>query len=207
MIVSDDGVGMSIKDFCEQFMSLGGSSKFGDGSRFGRIGIGSLALLQYAEAATIETKCAGSKTATRARIQHPWTLDREHRRARLNEMAAGVAEECVHEGSPADHFTRITLENVNPDVWEIGQDPTAFYRLVENLRRILPLRWTDGRLADALATVSPELVGVLRGAHRATGRARSMSTAVGSAMSSSGGGPSVTTGPASRIGMGRRCRL
>ena len=31
-MVSDDGVGMSMKDFCEQFMSLGGSSKFGDGS-------------------------------------------------------------------------------------------------------------------------------------------------------------------------------
>src|SRR5438270_1653968 len=55
VIVSDDGVGMSLKDFCEQFMSLGGSSKFGDRSRFGRIGIGSLALLQYAEAATIKT--------------------------------------------------------------------------------------------------------------------------------------------------------
>ena len=162
VIVSDDGVGMTLKDFCEQFMSLGGSSKFGDGSRFGRIGIGSLALLQYAEGATIETKCAGSKTATRARIQHPWTLDREHRRARLNEMAAGVAEEFVHEGSLADHFTRITLENVNPDVWEIGQDPTAFYRLVHGLRRILPLRWEGGRLAEALADASPELVERLR---------------------------------------------
>ena len=73
----DDGVGMSMRDFCEQFMSLGGSSKFGDGSRFGRIGIGSLALLQYAEAATIETKRAGSRSGTRARIQHPWILGRE----------------------------------------------------------------------------------------------------------------------------------
>ena len=162
VIVSDDGVGMSLKDFCEQFMSLGGSSKFGDRSRFGRIGIGSLALLQYAEAATIETKTAGSRMATRARISHPWSLDREDRRARLNEMAAGTAEEFVHEGAASDHFTRITLENVSPEVWEIGQDPTSFYRLVESLRRILPLRWSGGRLADALEQVSPELVGVLR---------------------------------------------
>lgn len=161
VIVSDDGVGMSIKDFCDQFMSLGGSNKFGDGSRYGRIGIGSLALLQYAEAATIETKVAGSKTATRARIQHPWTLSRDDRRARLNEMAAGFAEEFVHEGPASDHFTRITLENVNADVWEIGQDPTAFYRLVEGLRRILPLPWSDGRLASALAEVSPDLMAIL----------------------------------------------
>jgi Histidine kinase-, DNA gyrase B-, and HSP90-like ATPase len=163
VIVRDDGVGMSLKDFCEQFMSLGGSSKFGNSSRFGRIGIGSLALLQYAEAATIETKIAGSRMATRARISHPWSLNREDRRARLNEMAAGTAEEFVHNGSAAEHFTRITLENVSADVWEIGQDPTAFYRLVESLRRILPLRWTQGRLADALEDVAPDLVEVLRG--------------------------------------------
>jgi hypothetical protein len=162
VIVSDDGDGMSLKDFCEQFMSLGGSSKFGDEARFGRIGIGSLALLQYAEAATIETKTSASRVATRARIQHPWALNRDDRRARLSEMAAGVAEEFIHDGPADDHFTRITLENVNPDVWEIGQDPTAFYRLVESLRRILPLRWSDGRLSETLEVVAPDLIKVLR---------------------------------------------
>ncbi len=162
VVVSDDGVGMSMKDFCEQFMSLGGSSKFGDGSRFGRIGIGSLALLQYAEVATIETKRTGSSSFTRARIQHPWSLGREDRRTRLNEMAAGTAEELVYDSPVEDHFTRITLENVNADVWEIGQDPTAFYRLLQNMRRILPLRWSDGRLTDALEDASPELVATLR---------------------------------------------
>ena len=122
---------MSMPDFCEQFMSLGGSSKFGNASRFGRIGIGSLALLQYAESAIVETKRAGTKAGTRARIQHPWTLTRDERRARLNEMAAGSAEEFIYEGSPSDHFTRIRLENVNSDVWSLGQDPTAFYQMLE----------------------------------------------------------------------------
>ncbi|MGI8428923.1 MAG: ATP-binding protein [Solirubrobacteraceae bacterium] len=162
VIVSDDGVGMTMKDFTEQFMSLGGSNKFGDRSRFGRIGIGSLALLQYAEAATVETKRADSPLVIRARVQHPWNLGREDRRTRLNEMAAGTAEEVVYKGDGADHFTRITLENVSTDVWEIGQDPTAFYRLVQSLRRILPLRWSEGRLASALEALSPELVRVLR---------------------------------------------
>jgi len=148
--VADDGFGMSMPDFCEQFMSLGGSSKFGDVRRFGRIGIGSLALLQYAESAKIETKQAGSATGTRARIQHPWNLGSDARRTRLNEMSAGLAEEYAYEGNPADHFTRITLETVNTDVWEIGQDPTAFYNLIEGLRRILPLPWSDGRLSQAL---------------------------------------------------------
>ena len=162
MTVVDDGVGMSMRDFCEQFMSLGGSSKFGDGRRFGRIGIGSLALLQYAEAATIQTKRAGSTTGTRARIKHPWNLGRDDRRARLNEMSAGLAEEYRYDRDPQDHFTRITLENVNSDVWEIGQDPTAFYNVVEGLRRILPLPWSEGRLSRALDHAAPDLVTVLR---------------------------------------------
>jgi len=160
--VIDDGVGMSMPEFCEQFMSLGGSSKFGNTSRFGRIGIGSLSLLQYAEASTVETKRAGSRVATRARIQHPWTLDRDERCARLHEMAAGTAEEFAYDGRAGDHFTRIRLENVNADVWAVGQDPTACYQLLDGLRRILPLRWSDGRLSQALQQVAPDLVATLR---------------------------------------------
>lgn len=159
--VADDGVGMSTKDFCEQFMSLGGSSKFGDGERFGRIGIGSLALLQYAEAAVIETKLAGTPVATRARIQHPWALDRDERRGHLAEMAAGFAEEYEHPGAVSDHFTRIRLERLKPDIWSLGQDPSAFYKLVEDLRRLLPLPWNSGRLATALEAASPKLVTTL----------------------------------------------
>jgi hypothetical protein len=162
LYVVDDGVGMSMREFCEQFMSLGGSSKFGDDGRFGRIGIGSLALLQYAEAAMIETKRAGSRTGIRARIQHPWILGRAERRAHLNEMAAGFAEEFSYDGPAKAHFTRIKLENVNADVWTIGQDPTAFYNLLESLRRILPLPWNDGHLSNALEDVAPDLLATLR---------------------------------------------
>jgi hypothetical protein len=162
MTVADDGVGMSTKEFCEQFMSLGGSSKFGDRERFGRIGIGSLALLRYGEAAVVETKRSGTQTATRARVQHPWVLGRDERRGHLGELAAGYAEEFQYDGSPRDQFTRIRLEGLNSEIGPIGQDPTAFYKLVEDLRRILPLPWSDGRLADALVAVSPDLVDTLR---------------------------------------------
>lgn len=162
LTVADDGEGMSTKEFCEQFMSLGGSSKFGDGSRFGRIGIGSLALLQYAEAAIIETKRAGTALATRARLQHPWVFGRDERRGHLAELAAGFAEEFEYPGAPGDHFTRIRLEGLSSEVWSTGQDPTAFYKLVDDLRRLLPLPWTDGRLAAALQTSAPEMVTALR---------------------------------------------
>lgn len=162
MSIEDDGHGMSTKDFTEQFMSLGGSSKFGDGERFGRIGIGSLALLQYADAAIIETKVAGTATATRARIQHPWTLGRAERRGHLGELAAGFAEEYEHIGPDADHFTRIRLEGVKPSVRSLGHDPGAFYKLIDDLRRLLPLPWNDSRLARVLEATSPELAETLK---------------------------------------------
>ena len=144
MTVIDDGVGMSMRDFCEQFMSLGGSSKFGDGRRFGRIGIGSLALLQYAESATHRNEACGKSNRHAA---HGFSIrgtsgvtigERDSTRWRPD-----LLRSSRYEGDPADHFTRITLENVNADVWEIGQDPTAFYGLIEGLRRILPLPWSD----------------------------------------------------------------
>ena len=161
LTVSDDGTGMSTRQFCEQFMSLGGSSKFGDDTRFGRIGIGSLALLQYARAATVETKTSGATTATHARIEHPWNLQRDARRARLGDMAAGHAEEVPYTGEPSDHFTRLRLEGVSDEVATLGRDPAAFYELVDALRRILPLPWVPTRLTEALAAISAETVGAI----------------------------------------------
>ncbi len=161
LIVSDDGVGMSTREFCEQFMSLGGSVKFGEASRFGRIGIGSLALLQYGETAIVETKRAGSAIATRARIHHPWSMGRQERRRDLGELSAGVAEEYVYEGPARDHFTRLRLLNVNGEVAGAGQDPADFYRLLEDLRRVLPLPWKESRLTEELRVSAPELVEAL----------------------------------------------
>jgi hypothetical protein len=56
----------------------------------------------------------------------------------------------------------VRLEGVNADVCAIAQDPTSFYRLLDALRRILPLAWHDSRLTEALERVSPELVAVLK---------------------------------------------
>jgi hypothetical protein len=159
--VIDDGSGMSTREFCEQFMSLGGSGKFGEASRFGRIGIGSLALLQYATAAVIETKRAGTPFATRARIEHSWLFGRDDRQVHLDNLSAGFAEEYRYGGEPGDHFTRVQLEGVNEDVLEVITDPTRFYALVESLRRVLPLAWPRNRLSEALEAVSPELVAIL----------------------------------------------
>ncbi len=160
--VVDDGTGMSIKEFCDQFMSVGGSSKFGESSRFGRIGIGSLALLQYGEAAIVETKRAGAAYFTRARISHSWDLSRDERRATLEDLAAGRAIEIAYEGPSSAHFTRVRITGVNDEVAAAGLDPNSFYALIERLRRVLPLPWADGPLLEALATRAPDLAAILR---------------------------------------------
>jgi hypothetical protein len=161
LVVSDDGTGMSTREFCDNFMSLGGSSKFGEATRFGRIGIGSLALLQYAASATVDTKRAGSQTVTRAEIKHPWTMARHERRSQLSDLPAGTAEEYEYEGPDTDHFTRLTLHDVNDEVFGAGTDAASFYRLIDNLRRVLPLPWTDTLVTAELARVAPELAAML----------------------------------------------
>lgn len=62
LVVEDDGHGMDATDLAERFLAVGGSSKYGDSNAFGRIGIGSLALLAYAEITEIQTKKAGETT-------------------------------------------------------------------------------------------------------------------------------------------------
>lgn len=162
ILIADNGSGMSAEEFREQFMGLGGSSKFGERSRYGRIGIGSLALLQYGESAVIETKRAGTQTMTVAHVRHSWDLGRRERREDLSHLRAGEAVTATYRGSVEDHFTRIRVLGVSDEVAAIGTDANAFYAMVERLRRALPLAIDDGRLMQALSADAPDLVDLLR---------------------------------------------
>lgn len=159
--VLDDGTGMSLSDFCDRFMSLGGSSRYGDETRFGRVGIGSLALLQYGRAAVIESKVPGAPTFMRARIAHPWDLEREQRYKTLGELPAGAAEELNYEGERSDHFTRVRLEGVNEHVVAVASDPSRFYAYCDRLQRVLPLPLGTSRLLESLRKINPTLLRLL----------------------------------------------
>lgn len=156
LVITDNGRGMTIDEFSKNFMSVGGSPKFGDADTFGRIGIGSLALLHYGEAATVETKTKESATATVARISHPWEMDGDARRVALNELAAGWANTVAYSGSEDEHFTILRLERLDDDVRVIAEDPGAFYDLIDALRRVLPLPWGNARLVGALSEIDAE---------------------------------------------------
>lgn len=161
MEVSDDGAGMSLAEFCERFMSLGGSGRYGDPTRFGRIGIGSLALLQYAETAIVESKLAGSQVYVRAEISHPWDLGGSQRQARLGDLPAGAARDLPYPGDADDHFTRVRLEGVNEHVQMLAADPAKFYGFCDRLRRVLPLPLAEGTFFDALNEIAPDLTSAI----------------------------------------------
>lgn len=160
--ISDDGVGMSLDELQQSFMSLGGSQKFGSADKFGRIGVGSLALMHYAQRVEIETTTAGSTAVTRAVIAHPWALDQTQRAQDLGDFRAGDAWE-EHTAQPSDHYTLITLHGVDEVLLGECADIGSYYKLVDRLRRILPLGWDEeSDLARQLTEASPDLVDELR---------------------------------------------
>ena len=162
IVVEDDGHGMDAADLAERFLAVGGSSKHGDRSAFGRIGIGSLALLAYAEMTEVWTKKAGEKTVTRAVLRTPSASTEDERIGDLTAFGAGTAAEDPYGGKPEDHFTRLRLLALRPEAREVVQNPTSTYALIERLRRILPLRFQKGRVLEALDATAPELALVLK---------------------------------------------
>jgi hypothetical protein len=175
--IADDGSGMSLSDLQQSFMSLGGSQKFGAADMFGRIGIGSLALMHYAQAVEIETKEAGSGVVTKATVSHPWTLDHEQRGQDLADLLAGEAWQQPSTRSKRDHYTKIRLTGVDDVLVRECADVGAYYQLVEQLRRTLPLAWPRTELSDQLARQAPELVTLIddhtrRGGANVTVRSR-----------------------------------
>lgn len=162
IVLADDGEGMDLEGLRRSFMSLGGSAKYKDAAKFGRIGIGSLALLTYAREGIIETKRSSDAEVVEAHLFHPQALDREQRSQRLEDFAAGQVSTRVYAGDPDDHFTRIRLVGLAPEAKLVIREPTEFYALVDQMRRVLPLPLGNSRLVDSLEKEDPDLVQLLR---------------------------------------------
>lgn len=160
--IEDDGVGMDLKALAEHFVSVGGSARVGDAAKFGRIGIGSLALLQYGSRVVIETKQSGSDRFCTAELHHGDWLKQTARRDLLGDVAAGVACEDKYQGDEDDHFTRIRVLDPGAAVLEAGLDPSIRAELTDRLRRVLPLPWPANRLTAELEQDHPVLTGRIR---------------------------------------------
>jgi hypothetical protein len=160
--IADDGVGMSMNELQQSFMSLGGSKKLAAEDKFGRIGIGSLALMHYAGRVDIETTKRGSTSLTKAVISHPWALDTTRRTKNLEDFPAGKAWQVRRGASASDHYTIIRLCDVDDVLLGECVDVSSYYRLVDRLRRILPLKWEETELTRQLEETEPELVAVIQ---------------------------------------------
>jgi Histidine kinase-, DNA gyrase B-, and HSP90-like ATPase len=160
--ITDDGTGMTLEELQQSFMSLGGSQKFDRSDKFGRIGIGSLALMHYAQRVEIETTRARSRSLTKAVISHPWALDQIERSQDLGEFRAGEAWEEPKAVAASDHYTTIRLRGVDEVLLGECADVSAHYKLIDRLRRILPLGWQDTALSVQIEEVAPELLALIR---------------------------------------------
>ena len=160
--ITDDGVGMTLVDLQQSFMSLGGSQKFGRSDKFGRIGIGSLALMHYAQRVEIETTRAGSRSLTKAVISHPWALDQIERAQDLGDFRAGEAWEESKAVAASEHFTTIRLRGVDEVLLGECANVSAHYKLIDRLRRILPLAWQDSALSLQIERDAPDLLALIR---------------------------------------------
>jgi hypothetical protein len=160
--ITDDGVGMTLVDLQQSFMSLGGSQKFGRSDKFGRIGIGSLALMHYAQRVEIETTRAGSRSLTKAVISHPWALDQIERAQDLGDFRAGEAWEESKAVTASEHFTTIRLRGVDEVLLGECANVSAHYKLIDRLRRILPLAWQNSALSLQIEQAAPDLLTLIR---------------------------------------------
>jgi hypothetical protein len=144
VLISDDGDGMTIEDLKEQYLALGGSQKYYDANKIGRIGIGFLAVAPLCEYVEIYSRRKGSKTAFTAKLDLSKLLEKQMRLEDVKDFKVG---EIIEEIDDADNqglepnYTKIYLKKVTPAVMETFQDPEKFAKFERELRTILPLEY------------------------------------------------------------------
>lgn len=164
--IRDDGEGMSLSQLQDEFLAVGGSTKYRDASKVGRIGIGFLAVVPFCKKITILSKCASSASVIKANIDTQKMLPEGVRFEDIANTVVGTADTL--EGDTADslveafgnQFTLFTLEDLNADVTNTFANAEGFEKFREELRRILPLPWPEK--AALKAQISAELWRLMR---------------------------------------------
>lgn len=156
VLFSDDGDGMSLIDLKDQYLALGGSERWYDQEKIGRIGIGFLAIAPLCEYVEIFTRKRGSSEAVAARLELGKLVDRRFRLEEIKDMPVGkVIEEIpgADEKGLSPHYTRMFLHKVKPRVWQTFADEAKFCQFQDELRTILPLEFPlKCRLFDNIST-------------------------------------------------------
>ncbi|HSV48849.1 MAG TPA: ATP-binding protein, partial [Candidatus Acidoferrales bacterium] len=146
ILISDNGNGMSIDELKEQYLALGGSQKFYDDNKIGRIGIGFLAVAPLCKYVEISSRKKGSSKAFVAKLELNSLMDKGLRLQEIKDFKVGS---IIHEIENADEmglepqFTDIYLKGATRAVMETFQDPALFQKFKDELRKILPLPFPE----------------------------------------------------------------
>jgi Histidine kinase-, DNA gyrase B-, and HSP90-like ATPase len=149
--VRDNGSGMSPEEAQHSFLAVGGSQRFGEADQHGRIGIGSLAMLQMGAVSTVTSKVAGSPSETVLTISHSWEMDRADRLRPLSDFEVGHGVVRRSSEPAAAQFTEIEINDLTSSSLEVLADPSRIFSLIERLRAVLPLPLGDSPVLEALA--------------------------------------------------------
>jgi hypothetical protein len=162
ILFTDNGDGMSIEDLREQYLALGGSSRYYDENKIGRIGIGFLAVAPLCEYVEIYSRKKGSNKAFVARLELSKLLDKHLRLEEIKDFQVGeIVEEIdnAEEMGLESNYTKIYLKNVSTAVLNTFQDNEKFEKFENELRTILPLGYPEK--CKLFNHISPELKDLL----------------------------------------------
>lgn len=144
LVFEDNGLGMTPAEFERDYLGIGDSPKADDPETIGRIGIGSLAVAVLCPSLRVETRKQGTDEILVADLWVGKAVRGAKKAEEVQSVQIGQIVD-IRKPKPEDppHFTRLTLHDVYPETAEILQDKGRFQRVVEELRRILPLRYPE----------------------------------------------------------------
>ncbi len=158
--IIDDGDGMSLADLSDRFLALGGSERSGDADKFGRIGIGSFALLAFGGSVRVRTLRSGYPGVV-AEVRLPPESDGLDP---LDKTRLGVAMTDPEMVGPdllpgATHFTEVSIAGLTTVALEEILNVSSYYDLLDDLGRLLPLRAPDSGhdLLASLSSLNPDV--------------------------------------------------
>ena len=144
VLFSDDGDGMTLDELKDQYLALGGSERWYDQEKIGRIGIGFLAIAPLCEYVEIYTRKRGTNEAIAAKLELGKLVDKRFRMEEIKDMPVGkIIEEIPNadERGLSPHYTKLFLHRVKPKVRQTFSDPDMFGEFSDELRTILPLEY------------------------------------------------------------------
>lgn len=144
VLFSDDGEGMTLNELKNQYLALGGSERWYEQEKIGRIGIGFLAIAPLCEYAEIYTRKRGTNEAIAARLELGKLVDKRFRMGEIKDIPVGkIIEEIpnAEEMGLSAHYTKIFLHRVKPKIRQAFSNPDMFREFSNELRTLLPLEY------------------------------------------------------------------